>query len=113
MKITQIIFSSIKSGTTLITEGETSDVFYFYTSPTLPPADLACETTYDSLILTWSQPTLGMEENTTYYYSYNLIKSMPICFFNNNFFRRERIDSLIGFLDFGYTYICGSVKNEK
>ena len=60
----------------MITEGETSDVFYFYTLPTLPPADLACETTYDSLSLTWSQPTLGMEENTTYYYSYNLIKSM-------------------------------------
>ena len=82
----------------MITEGETSDVFYFYTSPTLPPADLACKTTYDSLSLTWSQPTLGMEENTTYYYSYNLIKSMYAhMLFQQQCFRRERIVSLIDF----------------
>ena len=59
----------------LITEGETSEEFYFYTLPTSPPSDLACDTTYDTLSLTWSDPTMGMVENTTYQFSYNLLDS--------------------------------------
>ena len=59
----------------LITEGETSEEFYFYTLPTSPPSDLACDTTYDTLSITWSDPTIGMVENTTYQFSYNLVDS--------------------------------------
>ena len=71
-------------GTTLITDGETSDEFYFYTLPTSPPSDLECATTYDSLSLTWGNPTIGMVDNTSYQFSYTLVDSMwskfEICF---------------------------------
>ena len=65
----------------MITEGETSDEFYVYTAPTLQPADTQCETTYDTIILTWRHPTLGMEfiENSTtptFQFSYTLSESM-------------------------------------
>ena len=63
-------------GTTLITDGETSDEFYFYTLPTSPPSDLECATTYDSLSLTWGNPTIGMVDNTSYQFSYTLVDSM-------------------------------------
>lgn len=63
-------------GTTLITDGETSDAFYFYTLPTSPPSDLECATTYDSLSLTWGNPTIGMVDNTSYQFSYTLVDSM-------------------------------------
>ena len=66
---------SIFSGIKLITEGETSGEFYFYTLPTSTPSDLKCEATTDDLIVTWSDPTTGMDQNTIYQYSYYLIDS--------------------------------------
>ena len=70
-------------GNNLITGGETSDEFYVYTSPTLQPADLQCDTTYDTISLTWRHPTLGMDfiENSTtptFQFSYTLTESMLI-----------------------------------
>ena len=44
--------------------------------PTSPPSDLECATTYDSLSLTWGNPTIGMVDNTSYQFSYTLVDSM-------------------------------------
>ena len=60
----------------MITEGGTSDEYYFNTLPTSTPTDLHCETTYNDLTLTWSDPTTGMTENATYQFTYSLTESM-------------------------------------
>ena len=65
-----VYLSSI--GNTLITEGETSYPFYFYTLPTTPPIMMACESTLDSITFKWKKPTTGMVDQTVYHYDYSL-----------------------------------------
>ena len=70
----------------LITEGETSEAFYFYTLPTTEPSDLTCETTiiagisasdyYYNAAFSWQNPTTGISEDIAYQFSYNLVESM-------------------------------------
>ena len=59
---------------TLITEGESSDTFHFFTLPSTPPSDLACTSTFESLTLKWNDPTRGMPEmiNQAYRFAYSL-----------------------------------------
>ena len=59
----------------MITEGGTSDEYYFNTLPASTPTDLHCETTSNHLTLTWSDPTTGMTENATYQFTYSLTES--------------------------------------
>ena len=59
----------------MITEGGTSDEYYFNTLPASTPTDLHCETTSNDLTLTWSDPTTGMTENATYQFTYSLTES--------------------------------------
>ena len=61
-------------GINLITEGENSEYFYFFTLPTSLPFDLRCGSTFDTLSLQWTDPTIGMRENVPYFYNYNLVK---------------------------------------
>ena len=67
-------------GNNLIAEGESSDEFYFFTLPSSPPADLKCKTESHSLSLRWRDPIIGMIENVTYQYSYDLIAGMFIAY---------------------------------
>ena len=71
-----VYFSSI--GTTLITEGETSDPFYFATLPTSPPVQQECVSTWDSLSFKWNNPTEGMVDETVYHYAYRLLKGTSV-----------------------------------
>ena len=60
--------------TNLITEGETSDEFYFYTLPSSVPANLECDADFETLSINWEDPTIGMVSNTSYTFSYTLSK---------------------------------------
>ena len=60
--------------TNLITEGETSDEFYFYTLPSSVPANLECDADFETLSINWEDPTIGMVSNTSYTFSYSLSK---------------------------------------
>jgi hypothetical protein len=77
----KILFSSL-TDITLITEGETSDDFYFYTVPSTLPSNLECTASYTEdyehmIELTWDDPTIfDLDEDSTYKYSYSLIESM-------------------------------------
>ncbi len=53
-----------------------SNKFYFFTLPSSLPADLECKAESHALSLQWTDPTIGMVENVTYHYNYNLIASM-------------------------------------
>ena len=67
------------SESNLITEGDNSEDFFIHTLPSSPPLDLKCETTFDSLNLTWTFPFTGMFEQSNdvsyYYFKYELIES--------------------------------------
>ena len=52
----------------MITEGENSNKFYFFTLPSSIPADLECKAESHALSLQWTDPTIGMVENVTYHY---------------------------------------------
>ena len=75
------MFSFLKD-ITLITEGETSDDFYFYTVPSTLPSNLECTASYTEdyghmIELTWNDPTtFDLDEDSTFKYSYSLIESM-------------------------------------
>ena len=75
-------FFSFLKDITLITEGETSDDFYFYTVPSTLPSNLECTASYNEdyghmIELTWNDPTtFDLDEDSTYKYSYILIESM-------------------------------------
>ena len=60
----------------MITEGETSDEFYFYTLLSSPPSSLECETLYNQMDLTWNNPTNGLDSGTSYECSYTVTESM-------------------------------------
>ena len=60
----------------MITEGETSDEFYFYTLLSSPPSSLECETLYNQMDLTWNNPTNGLDSGTLYECSYTVTESM-------------------------------------
>ena len=62
--------------TNLITVGETSEEFQFYTLLSSPPSSLACETTDNTLSISWSDPTVGLVAGTDYTYSFSLMESM-------------------------------------
>ena len=65
-------------GTTLITEGETSEPFYFTTLPTSPPSKLSCVSEGDSLTVKWNNPTAGMVDETVYRYAYRLLEGTSV-----------------------------------
>ena len=60
----------------MITVGETSEEFQFYTLLSSPPSSLVCETTDDTLSISWSDPTVGLVAGTDYTYSFSLMESM-------------------------------------
>ena len=62
--------------TNLITVGETSEEFQFYTLLSSPPSSLACETTDNTLSISWNDPTVGLVAGTDYTYSFSLMESM-------------------------------------
>ena len=67
--------------TNLITLGETSDEFHFYTRPSSPPSSVECETSVDTLAISFYDPTVGLESGT-YTYTYTLTDSMYLlCIF--------------------------------
>jgi hypothetical protein len=66
--------------TNVITEGETSDEFYFYTLLSSPPSSLECETLYNQMDLTWNNPTNGLDSGTSYEYSYSVTDSKFIIY---------------------------------
>ena len=72
-KVAKCIFVCF-ADTNLITEGETSDEFYFYTLPSSVPANLECDADFETLSINWEDPTIGMVSNTSYTFSYSLSK---------------------------------------
>ena len=61
------------TGTNLISEGETSEHFFFFTSPSSPPVKISCETTEDSIVPKWKNPkTHGMNANDLYKFKWRL-----------------------------------------
>ena len=74
MQITNYVFNL--TDTNVITEGETSDEFYFYTLLSSPPSSLECETLYNQMDLTWNNPTNGLDSGTSYECSYTVTESM-------------------------------------
>ena len=72
-KVSKYIFFWF-TDTNLITEGETSDEFYFYTLPSSVPANLECDADFETLSINWEDPTIGMVSNTSYTFSYSLSK---------------------------------------
>ena len=61
------------TGTNLISEGETSESFFFFTSPSSPPVKISCETTENSIVPKWKNPnTHGMNTNDTYKFKWYL-----------------------------------------
>ena len=81
------------SGSHLISEGHNSDEFYFFTTPSSPPSSLACDTTSDSLTLTWRDPTIGMELQKSYQFDYRLVAGMSHIF--NYYFSSIEIVSIL------------------
>ena len=75
-----INYDFILTDTNVITEGETSDEFYFYTLLSSPPSSLECETLYNQMDLTWNNPTNGLDSGTSYEYSYTVAESMFIIY---------------------------------
>ena len=69
-------FKNLFLDTNLITVGETSEEFQFYTLLSSPPSSLACETTDNTLSISWSDPTVGLVAGTDYTYSFSLMESM-------------------------------------
>ena len=68
-----LIFFSDVTGKNLITEGETSDLFFFFTSPSSPPVEVNCETTEKSIVPKWKNPTShGMNKNDVYKFKWYL-----------------------------------------
>ena len=56
----------------MITEGETSEPYYFTTLPTSPPSKDECVSSWDSITFKWNNPTTGMVNGTVYRYAYSL-----------------------------------------
>ena len=75
-KSTNDKFKNLFLDTNLITVGETSEEFQFYTLLSSPPSSLACETTDNTLSISWSDPTVGLVAGTDYTYSFSLMESM-------------------------------------
>jgi hypothetical protein len=75
-KCTNDKFKNSFLDTNLITVGETSEEFQFYTLLSSPPSSLACETTDNTLSISWSDPTVGLVSGTDYTYSFSLMESM-------------------------------------
>ena len=75
-KCTNDNFKNSFLDTNLITVGETSEEFQLYTLLSSPPSSLACETTADTLSISWSDPTVGLVAGTDYTYSFSLMESM-------------------------------------
>ena len=69
-------FKNLFLDTNLITVGETSEEFQLYTLLSSPPSSLVCETTDDTLSISWSDPTVGLVAGTDYTYSFSLMESM-------------------------------------
>ena len=80
--------------TNVITEGETSDEFYFYTLLSSPPSSLECETLYNQMDLTWNNPTNGLDSGTSYEYSYSVTESMFIIYLNSKVIQNKLNNTL-------------------